>query len=278
MEHKNCRKEMSVKVGIFSALLLMAAQTPLYAETNNSSEETFPKGTYIGVSIGLVGDQDGDVSQRVKGPGSFDLANGSWWRQDSLDAINAALDSTSGQDGIKGKLSIGHIFRINNFVVSPEASVTRFFNSEISTTTGDIEYPCCAGSTVKITQVIKPKFNLDGTVRIGYPIKKFMPYVAGGPSLSIANITNSFSDSFGLSAEKKNNGYASWGYTLGGGIEYALNKNTSIKLEYTYSQYSLPESSASGYAASGERIHADKATYRGNYYQGVLWLGANFRL
>ena len=267
---------LSLKTGTLSALLLIATQAPLCAEINNSSEEAFPEGTYVGVSIGLVGDQDGDVSQKAKGPGSYNASNGSYWRQDSLDALNAALDSTNGQDGIKGKLSIGHIFRINNFIISPEASITRFINSEISTSTGDIKYPAF-NRTVELSQTIKPQFNLDGTVRIGYPIKKFMPYVAGGPSLSIANITNTFSDTFGLSAEKKINGYASWGYTVGGGIEYALNKKTSIKLEYTYSQYSLPESSASG-SANNIEFYADEATYSGNYYHGVLWLGANFRL
>lgn len=267
---------MLIKVSSLSALLVLAAQTPLYAENKKDLEDNFPVGTYIGVSIGAAGNQGGNINQTAKGPGSYDEVNKSYWRQSSLDALNSALDSTNGQYEVKAKLSIGRIFRSNDFIISPELSISRGFNSEISTSTGDIAYPCCAG-TVKISQTIKPKFNIDGTIRIGYSLNKFMPYLAGGPSLSIANVTNTFSDTFGLSAEKKNNGFASWGYIVGGGIEYALNDKTSLKLEYTYSKYSLPRSSASG-TYNNIDFTADKATYSGDYHQGTLWLGANYRL
>ena len=127
-----------------------------------------------------------------------------------------------------------------------------------------------------MSQAIDPKFNLDASVRIGYPIKRFMPYIRGGPSLSMANITNKFTDSW-IFAENNIYNAVSWGYSIGGGIEYLLNEKSSIKIEYKHSKYSLAESHATG-VWSGVAFDSDKTTFSGDYYQGVLWIGGIFRL
>ena len=261
--------QLSSKICGLSALLVLIAQPPLQA-----SEEVFPEGWYVGYSIGLS-DQDGDISQKAKGPGVFNRDNKSYWREDSLDALNSVTDKTTGDDAFRGKLSFGYNFKVNDFIVSPEFSISSGPKSSISTTTGNVVYPCCDG-TVNISQTIDPRLNLDGAVRIGYPIKKFMPYVLGGPSLSVAGVTNKFSDTLdepnGIDAEE-DFVIGSFGYTVGAGIEYALNKKSSLKLEYTYSKYYMPDTSA-----SDSYYTSDKVVYDGQYHQGTLWLGGIFRL
>ena len=270
-------KLIAFKLGSLTALYLLIGQTPLLAEENQESEEKFfPLGTYIGLSIGLTGHQGGNINHKVEGPGKFDTINRSYWQQNSLDAINSALANTSGQHESRGNLIIGHNFKFDDFIVSPSASISRGFSSTINTSVGKVQYSNGSIYPIEMSQKIDPKFNLDASIRIGYPIKKFMPYVLAGPSLSVADITNKFTDSW-ITAENNIYNTVSWGYSIGGGVEYMLNKKSSIKIEYIYSKYSLAESHATG-DWSGVTFDSDKTTFSGNYYQGALWIGGIFRL
>ena len=72
-----------------------------------------------------------------------------------------------------------------------------------------------------------------GTIRarIGYAFDRFLPYITGGAAYGKTKISSSYAgDGFGsLSASATN-----WGWTVGGGVEYAITNNWTFKTEYLY--------------------------------------------
>ncbi|MFG1287468.1 outer membrane protein, partial [Xanthobacter versatilis] len=60
---------------------------------------------------------------------------------------------------------------------------------------------------------------------------RFLPYITGGAAYGKTKISSSYAgDGFGsLSASSTN-----WGWTVGGGVEYAITNNWTFKTEYLY--------------------------------------------
>lgn len=79
-----------------------------------------------------------------------------------------------------------------------------------------------------------------GTVRgrVGYAMDRFMIYATGGLAYGSSNTPSSMAglDAFGAPHLLSNMGGTSTsvGFTIGGGVEYALSQNWSIKAEYLY--------------------------------------------
>ena len=73
--------------------------------------------------------------------------------------------------------------------------------------------------------------NWFGTVRgrVGYAFDRFLPYVTGG--FAYGNVKNKVSHpTFGSFSDDN----TQYGWTLGGGLEYAFTNNLTAKLEYLY--------------------------------------------
>ncbi|WP_371875515.1 outer membrane protein [Bartonella raoultii] len=93
-----------------------------------------------------------------------------------------------------------------------------------------------------IHHTLKQKWTGATRVKLGFSVDRFMPYVAGG--ISYTQLRNSFfkeSDGEGgesgssdlLHDEKK----TMIGYTLGGGIDFAMTDNIIMRAEYRYSDF-----------------------------------------
>ncbi|MFG1383532.1 outer membrane protein [Xanthobacter versatilis] len=72
-----------------------------------------------------------------------------------------------------------------------------------------------------------------GTIRarIGYAFDRFLPYITGGAAYGKTKVSGSYYDYSvgGFSASGTN-----WGWTVGGGVEYAITNNWTFKTEYLY--------------------------------------------
>jgi outer membrane immunogenic protein len=114
----------------------------------------------------------------------------------------------------------GYNYQIGQFVTGIEANLD-WADITKSQTFGD-------GSTSKAT------LNSLGNVlaRFGFAYDRALFYVAGG--YAGGNLTGSFNDTV-TGLNYSNSGWRS-GYAMGGGIEYALTNNISIKAQYIYSQ------------------------------------------
>lgn len=115
--------------------------------------------------------------------------------------------------------TIGYNVQIDKFVLGVEGDLQL---SNIDGTVDDNGIWTCIG-----TDPCTNKVNWFSTLRgrVGYTLGDFMPFVTGG--LTYANVESSDSDGTSGTHMKKN----VFGYTVGGGLEMALNSEASLKLE-----------------------------------------------
>src|SRR4051794_37814165 len=92
---------------------------------------------------------------------------------------------------------------------------------------GDLDASWIKGSGTCAGLSCQTKNTWLGTVRgrLGYAVDRFMPYVTGG--LAVGDINNTITG-IGSANETKA------GWTVGGGLEYAISGPWSVKAEYLY--------------------------------------------
>jgi outer membrane immunogenic protein len=140
-------------------------------------------------------------------------------------------------DGFVGGLQGGYNYQLpSNIVLGAEASI--LFADAKKNWNGWDTSPYDGYYTTD-------RLNVLGTVRarVGYSFDRFLPYVTGG--LAIANTEHSLgcsrafidpaSGSCLRGGQFHNSGSdTSFGYVIGGGLEYAVTSNWSAKVEYLY--------------------------------------------
>jgi len=129
-------------------------------------------------------------------------------------------------DNLTG-LSTGD-FDINGALVGGTLGYNVQFGSAVFGLEADIDWSDMKGSTTtNCPGGCETKNTWLGTVRgrIGYAFDRFMPYVTGGGAFGQLQTDN---PGIGGTTETK------FGWTLGGGLEYAFLSNWSAKIEYLY--------------------------------------------
>jgi outer membrane immunogenic protein len=143
-------------------------------------------------------------------------AGGAWATTSDNNAFFAASTGDFHISGAVGGAQVGYNYQIARWVLGIESDYD-LSNVKGSTSTG-----LCAGvvCTVESTWV--------GTTRgrVGYAIGSWLPFVSGGVSYGNVHIQDS--------AGAVHAGTTRAGWTGGGGIEYALNRNWSVRAEYLY--------------------------------------------
>lgn len=102
--------------------------------------------------------------------------------------------------------------------------------------------------------------NNVGTIRarLGYAFDRVLPYITGGAAWGSTN----FGNIYGVNTSNTN-----WGWTIGGGVEYAFTNNWTSKLEY---QYIDLDGTTYGIPSTGGSIQADTKA-------SLLKLGVNYK-
>jgi outer membrane immunogenic protein len=180
------------------------------------------------------------------------------WGQSSTSASTAA--GTFGQpgysaNGVTGGAHVGYNYQINHFVVGLE---------------GDVDGSSYQGSGTNNFGTISHSTNIgvDGSVRgrVGFAWDRALFYATGGVAFAglnntSVNIANGASDSF-------NNTQVGW--TVGGGVEYAVTNNWSIRAEYRYTDYGNVnefEANSTGGAATISKHETDNRVQAGFSYK-----------
>lgn len=141
-------------------------------------------------------------------------------------------------DGIMGGVTLGYNYVFDNNVMLG-AEVDQSFGSMSAKWGGQHKHDPYYG---------KDSIGNLGTARarLGYVYGDWMPYVTGG--LAWADLKNSLGCDAGRVAsttgcqnkvsqfDTSHSGYKA-GYALGAGVEYAVNKNWSVKTEYMYANF-----------------------------------------
>ncbi len=148
---------------------------------------------------------------------------------------NAAATQSLKGTGFTGGLQLGYNWQINNVVVGVEGDINgNSGGSKTATTIGLYAAPA-APNTFTLTQAAKN--NWTGTLRgrLGYSFGEALVYGTGGLAVGGVSLTRTFSDTNGpVLPQVATTSKTKVGYALGGGIEYALTRNWSIKGEYLY--------------------------------------------
>jgi outer membrane immunogenic protein len=143
------------------------------------------------------------------------------------------------QNGILGGVEAGYNWQAGNWLLGIESDFSALDVSDVA------HFP--AADTAYAPAQISSRYDWLGTLRgrAGFAVDRTLLYATGG--LAYARINQAYSDSGNVlqSSGQKN------GWTAGGGVEYALTKNWSVKAEYLYvklsdSSFVVPESAIAG--------------------------------
>jgi outer membrane immunogenic protein len=121
-------------------------------------------------------------------------------------------------NGVAGGAHVGYNIQFNQAVLGVEG--------DIDGTGANKTYgwgPVVYGSRLPLQGTIR--------VRLGFALDRALFYATGGAAF--AGVTNSYQSFFGYNAI----GRSLVGWTIGGGLEYAINNNWSIRAEYRYADF-----------------------------------------
>ncbi|MFG1464420.1 outer membrane protein [Xanthobacter sp. DSM 24535] len=132
-------------------------------------------------------------------------------------------------NGFMGGGQVGYNYQFaNNIVLGVEADVQW---ADISNQSLVVLSPLVAGN-------IGGNLKTFGTIRAraGYAMDRWLPYITGGAAWGRTD----FGNVYGVDTSN-----TTWGWTIGGGVEYAFTNNITAKIEYLYANldgktYSIP--------------------------------------
>jgi outer membrane immunogenic protein len=201
----------------------------------------------------------------------------------------AALAGTGRSSGVIGGGQVGYNWQVNQFVLGVEAdAVGTGLKGSTASASRTIGAPIFA---VPVTQTVTVDFgHIEWMAtfrgRAGLAVDRALFYVTGGAAVAgISGSTTTLINGPGISIpagtfSASNGGAATrWGWTVGGGIEWAFSQNWSVAGEYRHTDFGNRAATfdiPSGLAAapifftgtSSSRLTVDQATARLNYRFG----------
>src|SRR3954451_9810105 len=197
----------------------------------------------------------------------------------------ATLDGGGRRSGVIGGGQIGYNWQVNQFVLGFEAdAVGTGLKGSSATASRTVGAPIFA---VPVTQTVTVDFGrIDWMAsfrgRAGFAVNQALFYVTGGASVAeFGGSTTTLVNGAGISIPAAGtyvatNGGSStrWGWTVGGGIEWAFSQNWSVAGEYRHTDFgnrattfNIPDGFGGVFATgtSSSRLTVDQATARLNY-------------
>lgn len=205
-----------------------------------------------------------------------------------LDQVGTLPGGTGNGSGVIGGGQIGYNWQVNRFVLGVEAdAVGTGLNGSRSSATRTFGPPLL---NVTINQTVTvDSGHIDWMAsfrgRLGYAMDRTLFYVTGGAAvagLAGSNTTvvfgpGTFLPAAGTYTASNGGSTTRWGWTVGGGIEWAFNQNWSVAGEYRHTDlgsrgvnFTIPDG-LGGVLATGtssSRLTVDQATARLNYRFG----------
>lgn len=188
----------------------------------------------------------------------------------------ALSNGTTNPSGVLGGIQAGYNYQMNSIVLGLEADINLSGMKGNSTTFGAPTPP--GPPTYTWMRSAKNDWFLTLRPRIGVTFDRTLVYVTGG--LAVGDIKGDWSvlGSNGYSkAGSVNKTKAGW--TIGGGVEQAINQNWSVKLEYLYTD--LGRVDYASFYRPGSTFAPPGANYRELLSQDLKFhtvrVGVNYR-
>src|SRR3954469_23941789 len=196
----------------------------------------------------------------------------------------ASLVGDGRRSGVIGGGQIGYNWQVNQFVLGVEAdAVGTGLKGSTASASRTVGAPIFA---VPVTQTVTVDFGrIDWMAsirgRAGFAVNQALFYVTGGAAVaefggSTTTLVNGPGISIPAGTFVATNGGTStrWGWTVGGGIEWAFSQNWSVAGEYRHTDFgrravafNIPDGFGGVFATgtSSSRLTVDQATARLNY-------------
>jgi outer membrane immunogenic protein len=160
---------------------------------------------------------------------------GGYFASTDVTQIASSGQSTLHPNGGTGGIQAGYNWQAGNIVYGVELdfdalglSASRYITTE---------YISAAGTSFTINQSIKTDWLFTARPRIGWASNSWLWYVTGGLAVTELKYDNTFTDTFASAFEDGSIAKTKAGWAVGGGLEYGLTPNWSVKAEYLYMQF-----------------------------------------
>jgi outer membrane immunogenic protein len=218
--------------------LAISAGTPAHAQSFNWT------GFYIGANAGALWGHSDVTSSAPCTATSFSGANPGYFCTTTVGLANGAAVGAAGTgslsgSGFTGGVQASYNWQNGNTVLGFETDFGAFHFRGAQSVSAN--YPVGAhvstANTFTVGTSVEANWLFTARARIGWVVKpNILAYATGGLAVTQLEVANSFSDnhsSFPASGGGSNSA-TKLGWTLGGGLEWAFDKNWSAKVEYLY--------------------------------------------
>ncbi|MFM9904058.1 MAG: outer membrane protein [Pyrinomonadaceae bacterium] len=227
---------LAVLLTITATSVATTAQTPATADSAGTSVPSVRAAsdtdTWKGFYVGAYG---GGTLNRSNVATSTIYSTTGYFVQTSVTSINTAGVQQVKPNGFTGGGTFGYNHQSGALVIGAELDFGAM-NANEGVSSG-ATYPCCGTSRFTINQATKTRWLLTARPRVGVAVGNAMIYGTGGLAVTDINYAATFTDTYGNATEsaafKKNKA----GWTLGGGAEFKVGSNWSVKGEYLYADF-----------------------------------------
>lgn len=214
--------------------------------------------TALFISASGVSAADFEQSQTFDWTGPYVGIQGGYAFGDTNPTFNAVSEAEVNFKGLVGGIEGGYNWQSDSLVfgVEGDISLSSANGNELGPNT-----PCIIAGIACSADV---DWLSTGRLRVGYAFERLMPFISGG--VALAGVKGTF-DSPGLACTCSVDDMTV-GWTVGGGLEWAIQDEWSAKLEYLYVSLSNP-------SIDGDNTLFTPGVGTGNYDFSVVRLGIN---
>ena len=227
-------------------------------------------GFYVGVNAGGAwGNLDPRTSTVYSDEGYF--------AETSAAAVNAVGQPAGRASGFTGGGQIGYNWQLNSVVIGLETDFD-YLHAHANESASAV-YPDYAPSVFNVSTSSTVDWLWTLRPRLGFlVVPNLLVYATGGLALSEAHSSFQFTDDYfgGASASGGLSG-TRVGWTVGGGIEYALTQNWSIKAEYLYADLGRRTIDSNNLTWEGDSNPATVFTHSVDPRINIARVGVNYK-
>jgi outer membrane immunogenic protein len=183
-------------------------------------------GFYIGAIAGAVNEDPSFNTQIAAGshlgaPGNLALVS------------NAGTFGTN-RTGFLGGGEVGYNYQISQFVLGVEGDAEYISPSPGAFNSGVLN----TGDTFTVNTSLRSNFFATARARAGIAFDRVLVFATGGAAFTNSHLQQAYTDTLdGPTTGNLSVATPTIGWTVGGGIEYAITNNWSVKAEYLYARF-----------------------------------------
>lgn len=204
----------------------MSAPTPRYAKAPAMASAYTWNGFYVGLNAGGFRSGANANTSTTCTPAQCYLID-----TNTTNLFNSVGSQRDNPSGFIGGAQAGFNWQINNFVAGLETDFQSF--RQVGSGSSKAVYPTLAPAAFTVSQSFSTNWLWTLRPRIGIASNNWLFYATGGVAVTEVNANWSFLDVF-ADTEAASMSRTRAGWTVGGGVEYAMFSGWSVKAEYLH--------------------------------------------